>query len=142
MRRWLVLMITVMAMAGCYKPPRGGVSPAPPGPVDLLNIILRNDYSRLCPDRYDYCHAGKKSICCPRGGCCDDGFGPYCCDSRGYAVNPEDERGGPGDEGPCGPRSTTCSRAGVTICCGDDEGCCADERGLYCCAPSGREPRY
>jgi hypothetical protein len=144
MRHWLVLVITVMALTGCYQPPRGGgVTPAPPGPVDLLSIILGNDYSRLCPTNYDYCRAGKRSICCPRGACCGDASSPYCCDSRGYdAAQSDYDRGGPGDQGPCGPRSTTCSRAGVTICCADDEGCCADERGLYCCAASGREPRY
>jgi hypothetical protein len=144
MRHWLVLVITVLTLTGCYyRPPRGGVTPAPPGPVDALSIIFGNDYSRLCPTNFDYCRAGKHSICCPRGACCDDGNGPYCCDSRGYDSAQSDyDRGGPGDQGPCGARSTTCSRGGVTICCGDDEGCCADERGLFCCAAAGREPRY
>lgn len=144
MRSWLVLMAAVLVLTGCYNLPRGGVSPAPPGPVDALNIIFRNDYSRLCPARYDYCRAGKRSICCPSGACCDDGAGPYCCDTRGYDPSHEerdavDERG---DRGPCGPRSTTCSRAGVTICCAESEGCCADERGLYCCPARGGERDY
>lgn len=140
MRRLAVLTLGMVLM-GCYTPPRGGVSPAPPGPVDALNIIFRNDYSRLCPDRYEYCRAGKKSICCPRGACCDDGYGPYCCDDRGYDSadsRPYDRNDRParpdGDRGPCGSHSTTCSRGGVTICCGADEGCCADREGLYCCA--------
>ena len=48
MLRWLVLAITVLTMTGCYNtPPRGGRTPYPPGPVDALNILLRNDYSRL-----------------------------------------------------------------------------------------------
>ena len=140
MRISLVSLVLAVALTGCYaQPPRGGVNPAPPGPVDTLNILLRNDYSRLCPDHYDYCRAGKHSICCPRGACCDDGSGrPYCCDDRGYDSadarpydRPDSEHG---DRGPCGPRSTTCSRGGVTICCADDEGCCADREGLYCCA--------
>jgi hypothetical protein len=144
MQRWLVLMMATVVLAGCYNTPRGGVSPMPPGPVDALNIIFRNDYSRLCPERYDYCRAGKRSICCPSGACCDDGVAPYCCDSRGYDSSHADDGrdAAPGDQGPCGPRSTTCSRAGITVCCGEDEGCCADDRGLYCCPAAGREPRY
>lgn len=134
----LVTMAFLAMLAGCYASPRGGVSPAPPGPVDALNIIFRNDYSRLCPERYEYCRAGKRSICCPRGSCCDDGSGPYCCDDHA-ARNPdpyvEPERGG---GGPCGSRRTTCSRGGVTLCCAEDEGCCADEQGLYCCAANRR----
>ncbi len=142
--RLALLSLSVLVVVGCYASPRGGVRPAPPGPVDTLNILFRNDYSRLCPDRYDYCRAGKQSICCPSGSCCDDGTGPYCCD-RDYDTRygarepapPERDRDDDlGARGPCGPRSTTCSRAGVTVCCGDDEGCCADARGLYCCAPS------
>lgn len=143
MQRWLVLMIAMMTVAGCYTTPRGGVTPYPPGPVDTLNILFRNDYSRLCPEHYEYCRAGKRSICCPSGGCCDDGVGPYCCDTRGYDDRdydsrderrypppPPPERGG----GPCGARATTCSRGGVTICCAENEGCCSDEQGLYCCS--------
>ena len=144
MPRWFVFAMTVMVLAGCYNPPRGGVSPAPPGPVDILHILLLNDYSRLCPERYDYCPAGKHSICCPTGACCTDGVAPYCCDSRGSDASPaEDGRADdPGDRGPCGPRRTTCSRGGVTLCCNEDEGCCADDRGLYCCAATERDPRY
>ena len=133
--RRLAVLALGMVLMGCYTPPRGGVSPAPPGPVDALNIIFRNDYSRLCPEHYEYCRAGKRSICCPRGACCDDGYGPYCCDDRGYGS--ADNRPAPrpdADRGPCGSHSTTCSRGGVTICCGEDEGCCADREGLYCCA--------
>lgn len=141
MQRWTLVTLAVGLLAGCYNTPRGGVTPYPPGPVDILNIVLRNDYSRLCPDGYDYCRAGKRSVCCPHGGCCDDGVGPYCCDRGGYAAprDYDEERGSaPSGYGPCGPRSTTCSRGGVTICCGESEGCCSDERGLYCCAPTGR----
>ena len=146
MQRWLgraiPLAISLMVLAGCYTPPRGGVTPYPPGPIDTISILFGNDYSRLCPENYDYCKAGKRSVCCPRGACCNDGEGPYCCDSRGYDDDyadsrdrgyrdyRDDARGG----GPCGDRATTCSRGGVTICCGAREGCCADERGLYCCA--------
>jgi len=148
MQRWLVLSITVLMLAGCYNTPtRGGRTPYPPGPVDTLNILLRNDYSRLCPEHYDYCRAGKRSICCPSGSCCDDGVGPYCCDSRGYSDRDDqdrwedtDRRYAPGGSGPCGPRGTTCSRGGVTICCGEDEGCCSDDQGLYCCG--GRRGGY
>ena len=61
MRRWLMLTIALLMVGGCYNPPRGGVTPYPPGPVDTLNILLRNDYSRLCPEHYDYCRAGKRS---------------------------------------------------------------------------------
>jgi hypothetical protein len=143
MARWLGLVMTALVLTGCYYPPRGGVSPAPPGPVDALNIVFRNDYSRLCPERYEYCRAGKRSICCPTGSCCDDGNGPYCCDTRGYAYDDRNDGrsryDGAGDRGPCGARATTCSRGGETICCADDEGCCADSQGLYCCAArSGR----
>jgi len=48
---------------------------------------------------------------------------------------PKSDRGAPGF-GPCGAHGTTCSRGGVTICCAENEGCCSDEQGLYCC--SGR----
>ncbi len=139
MVRWLVTMMAMLMVAGCYAPTRGGVTPYPPGPVDLVSILVGNDYSRLCPQNHDYCRAGKHSICCPSGSCCDDGSGPYCCDSRGYDANPDrrydprdDDRGSAG-LGPCGARSTTCSRGGVTICCGENEGCCSDNQGLYCC---------
>ncbi len=144
MQRWLGITIAILTLAGCYAAPRGGVTPYPPGPVDTLNILLRNDYSRLCPEHYDYCRAGKHSICCPSGGCCDDGVAPYCCDSRGYddrdygTHDDRDERRiAPSGRGPCGERATTCSRAGVTICCAEDEGCCSDDQGLYCCQGSG-----
>lgn len=154
MRRATLVLLTILAVAGCYNRPRSGVSPAPPGPVDLVNILLRQDYNRLCPEHYDYCQAGKRSICCPNGGCCQDDYGPYCCDSAGYdrrgEYSYEDDRDsqehaahGGGDRGPCGPRSTTCARAGRTICCAENEGCCADRNGLYCCAPSdARDDRY
>lgn len=145
MQRRLLLIVTLLVVAGCYAPTRGGgLTPYPPGPVDTLNILLRNDYSRLCPERYEYCVAGKRSICCPRGACCDDGAGPYCCDSGRYAdedrrddgYETEDRGRAPSGYGPCGPRSTTCARGNVTICCGESEGCCADDQGLYCCAAS------
>jgi hypothetical protein len=148
MQRWFVVTIAMTMLAGCYAAPRGGVTPYPPGPVDTLNILLRNDYSRLCPEHFDYCRAGKNSICCPTGGCCDDGVAPYCCDTRGYAGREYDQRDydqsaeqyeqphayAPGAGGPCGARGTTCSRGGVTICCSDNEGCCSDDQGLYCCS--------
>lgn len=146
MQRWLVVSMMLVALAGCYAtPPRGGRTPYPPGPVDTLNILLRNDYSRLCPDGYDYCRAGKRSICCPNGACCDDGTGPYCCDNRGYDDRRWDDRDdrpppAPSEGGPCGARATTCSRGGVTICCGENEGCCSDDQGLYCCG--GRRGGY
>lgn len=143
-------IVFLLAVAGCYSPTRsGGLTPYPPGPVDTLNILLRNDYSRLCPERYEYCAAGKRSVCCPKGGCCDDGTGPYCCDHGGYAADDrdhgrdyddrrydDDRDRPPSGYGPCGPRSTTCARGSVTICCGESEGCCADDQGLYCCAAS------
>jgi hypothetical protein len=137
MRR-LLLGIAVLVFASCYASPRGGVTPYPPGPVDMVSILFGNDYSRLCPQHYDYCHAGKRSICCPSGACCDDGAGPYCCASRGYAAEDyreqaHDRERAPDGLGPCGDRSTTCARGGVTICCAEDEGCCSDEQGLYCC---------
>lgn len=144
MQRWLMAAMTVLLLAGCYAVPRGGVVPYPPGPLDTLHIVLRNDYSRLCPEHYDYCRAGKRSICCPSGACCDDGVGPYCCDSRGYDADRQDYRNEPDRNerspgvGPCGPRNTTCARGGVTICCAENEGCCSDDQGLYCCAPGGR----
>lgn len=145
MRNATVLVMAMLVLAGCYSPPRSGVRPAPPGPVDLINILVRQDYSRLCPEHFDYCQAGKRSICCPNGGCCRDDYGPYCCDSGGYdrreysydERKPDDHyEQSADDRGPCGPRSTTCSRSGRTICCAEYEGCCADRRGLYCCAPS------
>jgi len=140
MRRATLVLLTILTVAGCYARPRSGVTPAPPGPVDLVNILLRQDYNRLCPDHYEYCQAGKRSICCPNGGCCEDGYGPYCCDTGGYDAREytyeEDRESHDGDRGPCGPRSTTCARGGRTICCAEYEGCCADRRGLYCCAPT------
>ena len=148
MQRWLVLTIALLVLGGCYAPKRGGVTPYPPGPIDTISILFGNDYSRLCPQHFDYCRAGKHSICCPRGSCCDDGTGPYCCDTRGSDEdrNRSDYRDDYRDQdyrgrGPCGDRATTCSRGGVTICCGEREGCCADERGLYCCA-AGRGGDY
>jgi hypothetical protein len=151
MQRWLVTTIailTLLIVGSCYAPPRGGVTPYPPGPIDTLSILFGNDYSRLCPQHFDYCRAGKHSICCPRGSCCDDGNGPYCCDSRGpYAdgeryESREDYRDDRGERGlgPCGAHGTTCSRGGVTICCAENEGCCTDEQGLFCC--SGRRSGY
>lgn len=140
MRRATLVLLTILAVAGCYVRPRSGVTPAPPGPVDLVNILLRQDYNRLCPDHYEYCQAGKRSTCCPNGGCCRDDYGPYCCDTGGYDrrdyTSEEDRESHEGDRGPCGPRSTTCARGGRTICCAEYEGCCADQRGLYCCAPT------
>ncbi len=139
MQRWLVFGMALLLAAGCYNPPRGGVTPYPPGPVDTLHILLGNDYSRLCPEHFDYCRAGTRSICCPKGACCDDGVGPYCCDTRGYAEDDARDRDhAPGGGGPCGDHGTTCARGGVTICCAEDEGCCSDAQGLYCCAPTGR----
>jgi hypothetical protein len=145
MRSATVFVMATLLLVGCYNPPRSGVSPAPPGPLDLVNILVRQDYDRLCPEHYDYCQAGKRSICCPNGGCCEDTYGPYCCDSGsydrgGYSYEDrqrDDDRGD--DRGPCGPRSTTCARGGRTICCAEHEGCCADRRGLYCCAASDRD---
>jgi hypothetical protein len=141
MRRATVLVMAMLLLAGCYARPRSGVTPAPPGPIDLVNILIRQDYNRLCPDHYDYCQAGKRSICCPNGGCCEDSSGPYCCDTgsydrRDYSYDERDREVEQHDEarGPCGPRSTTCARGGRTICCAEYEGCCADRRGLYCCA--------
>ena len=145
MQRWLVTamsVMTILIVAGCYAAPRGGVTPYPPGPIDTISILFGNDYSRLCPQHYDYCRAGKRSICCPSGACCDDGVGPYCCDSRAYDAqadrryDPRDDDRGAGGLGPCGAHGTTCSRGGVTICCAESEGCCSDDQGLYCC--SGR----
>ncbi len=138
MRR-LLLTLALAMLAGCYAPPpRGGVTPYPPGPVDMLSIVFGNDYSRLCPQNYDYCRAGKHSICCPRGSCgTDDDGRPACYEPRGYEPRGYVEREPPtGDGGPCGGRATTCARGGVTICCADDEGCCSDAQGLFCC--SGR----
>src|SRR5436190_11480287 len=132
MQRWLgtaMSVLTILIAAGCYAPPRGGVTPYPPGPIDTISILFGNDYSRLCPAHYDYCRAGKHSICCPTGGCCDDGVGPYCCDSRGYDADRDhaqsrDDYRDDGDRGlgPCGAHGTTCSRGGVTICCAENEG--------------------
>lgn len=145
MQRRLFLVLAFAIVAGCYSPStRGGVTPYPPGPVDMLSIIFGNDYSRLCPQHYDYCRAGKHSLCCPHGGCCEDADGrPTCCE-RGYAGDYDDrgrppqydreyDRGDRSEAGPCGPRSTTCSRGRATICCAEDEGCCSDDQGLYCC---------
>ena len=137
----LLISVAILLVVGCAPNTRGGVTPYPPGPVDMVSIIFGNDYSRLCPQHYEYCRAGKRSLCCPQGACCDDGNGPYCCDSRGYAADDgyrergRDRSSAPSrDElGPCGARSTTCSRGGVTVCCGEDEGCCSDDQGLYCC---------
>ena len=145
MQRLLLLSSTLaFALAlGCYSPaPHGGVTPYPPGPIDMLSIVFGNDYSRLCPQSYDYCHAGKHSLCCPRGGCCADDAGrPTCCATRTYAADRYDRpppREAPSDDGsPCGARATTCVRGGVTVCCAEDEGCCSDEQGLYCCSPRG-----
>jgi hypothetical protein len=148
MPRWLLVTMLTVLVTGCYNtPPRGGRTPYPPGPLDTVNILLRNDYSRLCPEGYDYCRAGKRSICCPKGACCHDGVAPYCCDA-GYDTRDDYDRGygygrdrgyerSPGGGGPCGPDATTCSRGGVTICCGPDEGCCSDAQGLYCCGGRG-----
>ena len=154
-RSLVVLSLVVLVLGGCVEPPRGGVTPYPPGPRDALKIIFGQDYSGLCPEHYDYCNAGKGSICCPRGGCCDDGNGPYCCEIPGYYPDDRDrhdhdddrydrqpdydrdDRSAPGGGGPCGGRATTCSRGGVTICCAEHEGCCSDSQGLYCCSSRG-----
>jgi hypothetical protein len=140
MRRLLLSLMLALA-AGCYAPPpRGGVTPYPPGPVDLISILLGNDYSRLCPQNYDYCRAGKHSVCCPRGSCYESDGRPYCGEPRGYTER--EEREPPSDDGgPCGARATTCVRGGVTLCCAEDEGCCSDDQGLYCCG-GGRSRRH
>ena len=134
----VILTIAALAIAACTGPTRGGVRPAPPGPRDIVHGVIWGDFSRLCPRHYDYCAAGRRSICCPSGACCEDASGPYCCASNAYGPPPydyEDDRDARADRGPCGPRSTTCSRGGRTLCCADYEGCCSDDRGLYCCAP-------
>jgi hypothetical protein len=135
-----MLAIAALAIAGCTGPTRGGVRPAPPGPRDLVHGVLFGDFSRLCPRHYDFCMSGSRSICCPAGGCCEDASGPYCCEAYGRRYDYEDDRESFSDweardgRGPCGAHQTTCSRAGRVLCCSKDEGCCSDDRGLYCCA--------
>ncbi len=91
-----MLIIAAIALAGCTGPTRGGVRPAPPGPRDIVHGVLFGDFSRLCPEHYDFCSKDGRSICCPSGGCCEDASGPYCCegythDRRSYDYD-EDRR--------------------------------------------------
>jgi hypothetical protein len=101
MRRATVVLMTILVFAGCYARPRSGVTPAPPGPVDLVNILIRQDYNRLCPrdyssdDTYRDEHDGDRGPCGPRSttcarsgrticcaeyeGCCAGRRGLYCC---------------------------------------------------------------
>lgn len=137
----VVLLLALVFGGSCRAEPRGAVRPAPPGPLDLLRLGVWGDYSGLCPKNYEYCHAGRRSTCCPvERGCCDDGSGPYCCSSppdreRYWDRGGEDERLPRYD---CDARDLTCSQGGQTICCGRSAGCCVDEDGPYCCSSSER----
>ena len=127
-----MIIVAVTLLAGCYHSTRGGVVPAPPGPVDILHILLRNDYSRLCPEHYDYCRASCRTrSAVPPGAAATTAALPTVVSlvlAKPCArTTPRRASRRPG----CGARGTTCSRAGITICCAGNEGCCADEQGLY-----------
>ena len=148
MNRALVFLALVL-IGGCVAEPRGAVRPAPPGPLDVIRGGVWGDYSGLCPKHYEFCHGGRRSICCPgERGCCEDASGPYCCSSvqpRGewYGERDEDDRGS--SEYGCDARDIMCSQGGRTICCSRQSRCCADEDGPYCCGSSGDRggpPRY
>lgn len=138
----LVVVLAMLSIGSCAPEPGGALRPAPPGPFDLIRGAVWGDYSGLCPKRYEFCHAGRRSICCPSArGCCADAAGPYCCSGPPPGVprydGERDEEQGPAGGG-CDARDLTCSQGGRTICCARPAGCCADEDGPYCCAPGAR----
>jgi len=140
-RKGIVLLLVVLAFGSCAAEPRRAQRPDPPGPIDALHMIW-GDFSRLCPDDYDFCGAGGRSLCCPdEQGCCEDASGPHCCSSptpyerdewseRRYEDDDDDGR----ESGACSVREITCSHAGRTVCCASNHGCCAGADGPYCCA--------
>lgn len=151
--RGIVLLLAILLIGSCAAGPRGAVRPAPPGPVDLIRGIF-GDFSRLCPDNYEYCRGGRRSICCPESrGCCEDASGPICC-ANVYRDRDEewsrDERRPPAEEQrsttrytyECASSDLTCSNEGRTICCSRHDGCCADENGPYCCVPGESRGSY
>jgi len=138
----LVLAIVGGLCGNVGAQPRGGaVRPAPPGPLDVLRMGVWGDYSGLCPKHYDFCRAGRQSICCPGPqGCCDDERGPYCCaGSGGRYLYEEDEMR---SQTACSSRDISCSQGGRTICCYSSDRCCADENGPFCCAERDARDRY
>ena len=67
-----VLVLALVALAGCVQPSRQAVRPAPPGPIDVIKGLWGN-YSGRCPDDYEFCRGSRTSICCPaERGCCED----------------------------------------------------------------------
>lgn len=141
----LIAALAALLAASCNSPTvRGGVRPAPPGPLDIVRGTIWGDFSGLCPKHYDFCRGGRLSICCPAGGCCEDQNGPYCCASGAYR-GPHDyaydrEEDAP-DLAQCRSRDITCSQGGRTICCDGDQSCCADQTGPFCCAPWSQSDR-
>jgi hypothetical protein len=146
-----VVVLAMLLIGSCVPEPGGAVRPALPGPLDIIRGGVWGDYSGLCPKRYEFCHSGRRSICCPsQRGCCGDASGPYCCsappdrwhgsDGRDEDDRSEDDRGSAGYA--CDTRDLTCSLAGRTICCARSTGCCADEDGPYCCEPGELRERY
>ncbi len=141
--RLLAITMAALAAVSCQGPTRGGVRPAPPGPIDLVRGVF-GDFSGLCPKHYDFCQGGRASICCPEGGCCADENGPYCCSSAqyggpGYAYQREEDIR---EHTSCRSRDITCSQGGRTICCSSGDSCCADSTGPYCCAPRAQTRTY
>jgi hypothetical protein len=146
--RGTVLGLAILLIGSCAAGPHGAVRPAPPGPFDLVRGLF-GDFSGLCPENYEYCRGGRRSICCPDSrGCCEDASGPICC---AHVYRDRDEEWSRGDESrgeedrstttytyKCASSDITCSQEGRTICCSRNDGCCADENGPYCCAPGSR----
>jgi hypothetical protein len=144
-----ILVLSLMLLAGsCAPQPHGGaVRPAPPGPLDIIRGGVWGDYSGLCPKQYEFCHAGRRSVCCPASrGCCEDSSGPYCCESaphpdyRDHEWEDDDDRGASGYG--CDTSDLTCSQRGQTICCSRHAGCCADDDGPYCCGHRDSRDTY
>src|SRR5690349_7887632 len=61
-------LAALVAMSCANATSRGGVRPAPPGPIDLVRGAVFGDFSGLCPKHYEFCGGGRQSICCPGGG--------------------------------------------------------------------------
>ncbi len=145
-----LLLIGLLLMGSCAAGPRGAVQPAPPGPVDLLRMMV-GDFSGLCPRRYEYCRGGRHSICCPvERGCCRDADGaPTCCANSGsyrdeyaepqgrdYDEDDDDDdtdEAAPPPESSCPSSDLTCIQGERRVCCSRHDACCVDKHGPYCC---------
>ncbi|HZR80520.1 MAG TPA: hypothetical protein VFD92_05410 [Candidatus Binatia bacterium] len=129
-----MIAVAVLFLAACAGNRYGAVTPAPPGPVDLVRMAF-GDYSGRCPATYQYCSGSSAAICCPIADRCEEDSGGLHCVPRAAAGGAYawDTTGQPPPPA-CGPDEMACSYAGRTTCCASNLRCCASDGGPACCA--------